>query len=339
MFDRLSDVSDQELDSIIQAYKATHPNDGETIVTGHLRSLQINVPRRRIRESIHRVDPSGTEERARSTVRRRAYHVDAPNEVWHMDGNHKLIRWKFVIHGAVDGYSGLIVFLRCSTNNRAETVLQGFLPAILTYGLPQKLRTDMGGENTAAWRYMIQRHGHENCVIAGSSVHNERIERLWRDVHRAVLTPFKELFMRLEREGICDVNNDIDLFCLHEVFQSRINKCLSEFTSSWNNHSLSTEHNMSPLQLYSVGRAGAEFSSDSEDEIGQPSIGHGTIVGLATEPVEVSNLHFQPCTPMKSEIGRVSQLPSESNGYDLFRQATLLLGQHLQRNCNACVYD
>lgn len=101
---------------------------------------------------------------------------------------------------------------------------------------------------------MIQQHGHENCVIAGSSVDNERIERLWRDVHRAVLTPFKELFMRLERGGICDVNNDIDQFCLHEVFQSHINKCRSEFTSSWNNHTLSTEHNMSPLQLYSVGR-------------------------------------------------------------------------------------
>ena len=29
-----------------------------------------------------------------------------------------------------------------------------------------------------AWQYMIQQHGHENCVIAGSSVHNEQIERL-----------------------------------------------------------------------------------------------------------------------------------------------------------------
>ena len=121
-----TEVSDQELDSAIQAYKATHPNDGETIVTGHLRSLQIYVPRRRIRESICRVDPSGTEERACSTVTHQAYHVDAPNEVWHMDGNHKLIHWKCVIHGAVHGYSRLIVFLRCSTNNRAETVLQAF---------------------------------------------------------------------------------------------------------------------------------------------------------------------------------------------------------------------
>ena len=80
----------------------------------------------------------------------------------------------------------------------------------------------MGGENTAVWRYMLQQHGHENCVIAGSSVHNKQIERLWRDVHHVVLTPFKELFMRLEREGICDVNNDIDLFCLHEVLYQQM---------------------------------------------------------------------------------------------------------------------
>ena len=33
-----TEVSDQELDSTIRAYKATHPNDGETIVTGYLRS-------------------------------------------------------------------------------------------------------------------------------------------------------------------------------------------------------------------------------------------------------------------------------------------------------------
>ena len=56
-------MSDQELDSTIQAYKATHPNDGETIVTDHLRSLQIHMPRRRIGESIRQGDSSGTEEK------------------------------------------------------------------------------------------------------------------------------------------------------------------------------------------------------------------------------------------------------------------------------------
>ena len=34
---------------------------------------------------------------------------------------------------------------------------------------------------------MIANHENDySCVITGSSVHNERIERLWRDVHRCV---------------------------------------------------------------------------------------------------------------------------------------------------------
>ena len=55
-----------------------------------------------------------------------------------------------------------------------------------------------------------------------SSVHNERIERLWSDVHQSVLAPFKEVFMRLEREGILDKDNEVDLFCLHAVSKTRI---------------------------------------------------------------------------------------------------------------------
>ena len=78
-----------------------------------------------------------------------------------MDGNHQLIRWKFVIHGAIDGFSRLIAFLKCSTNNRAETVLQGFVTATatLTYGLPRKLRTDTGGEDVDAWHSSMEMKG------------------------------------------------------------------------------------------------------------------------------------------------------------------------------------
>ena len=57
----------EELDNI-QVCKANHPNDEETFVTGHLKSLHINVRRIRIRGFIRWVDPSGTEERAGSTI-------------------------------------------------------------------------------------------------------------------------------------------------------------------------------------------------------------------------------------------------------------------------------
>lgn len=76
-----------------------------------LGASQVLVPRLRIRESIHRIDLAGVEERRRTTIRRRVYQVEAPNSVWHVDGNHKLIRCKYVIHGAVDGYSHIIPFL------------------------------------------------------------------------------------------------------------------------------------------------------------------------------------------------------------------------------------
>ena len=89
-----------------------------------------HVPRSEIRHAIHRVDSAGVSEISRTTIHRRVYEVEVPNSVWHLDGNHKLTKWKFVIHGAIDGFSRLIPFISCSTNNRAETVHHLFAGAL-----------------------------------------------------------------------------------------------------------------------------------------------------------------------------------------------------------------
>ena len=89
-----------------------------------------------MRNSLRRIDPSGVERRVRRVLHRRTYYVEAPNALWHLDGYHKLIRWRFVIHGGIDGFSRLITFLRVSGNNRAETVFSAFCGAIAEYGLP-----------------------------------------------------------------------------------------------------------------------------------------------------------------------------------------------------------
>ena len=326
-----TDISDHELDSLIQCYKETHPNDGEAMTIGHLRSCGVHVPRARIRGSIHRVDPSGVEERRQYTIRRRKYHVEAPNFVWHLDGNHKLIRWKFVIHGAIDGYSRVITFLTCSSNNRADTVLHSFVNAVSTFGLPHKVRTDGGGENVHVWEYMIEQRGDSTCVVVGSSVHNVRIERLWKDVRRGVLDTFREIFAKLEDDGKLDVENDVDLFCLHQVFTGRIQKTLSEFVHSWNNHPLSSEGSRTPLQLFDIGLEETEDSSVTGGE-------EGTALPTVADHVEVPTLRFMPCSDITSQIGQLVNGNQQCDGYSLYHQVTTLIGQHLGAACNDCNY-
>lgn len=185
-----SAISDGDLDRVVESIKRAHPNDGERLLIGHLHRVDVFVPRHRVRASIHRVDPINTAIRRSVTVRRRVYYVEGPNSLWHIDGHHKLIKWRLVTHGGIDGFSRTIVYLRCSVNNKARTVLSSFSDAVTKYGVPNKVRSDLGGENQQVWEYMIDQHGTESAVVVGSSTHNERIERLWRDVQRCTCVCF-----------------------------------------------------------------------------------------------------------------------------------------------------
>jgi hypothetical protein len=49
----------------------------------------------------------------------------------------------------------LCIYLHCSTNNRSSTVLSLFQDAARQYGLPLRVRADMGVENHGVARFML----------------------------------------------------------------------------------------------------------------------------------------------------------------------------------------
>ena len=110
-----------------------------------------------VRASLERVDPVGVAGRwsQHRCVLRRVYSVPYPNAVWHIDNNLRLVRWGFVVHGVIDGFSRLTVYLHCSLNNQAQTVAHHFLTAGATYGFPSRVRSDLGGENIDVAHFML----------------------------------------------------------------------------------------------------------------------------------------------------------------------------------------
>ena len=199
-----SHISDDELDNNITNIQNNHGKHvGRSMVTGHLKSLGLKVQQKRIIKALVRVDPKNSQIRWACLIKRRKYKVPDPNSLWHADGHHSLISWGFVIHGAIDGYSRLIVYMQCSTNNYKETVLGLFNNAVDSFGVPSRLRTDKGGENTLLWSEMVTLRGsNRGSYLAGSSTHNQRIERLWRDVWMHVCHLFYYTFQALEVEGV-----------------------------------------------------------------------------------------------------------------------------------------
>ena len=251
-----SNISDDQLDTIVHHFVGTHPNSGQRSLEGFLRSFGLRIQRQRIRDTMQRVDPSGVENRLRQALHRRRYNVCMPNSLWHIDGYHKLIRWRIVIHGGIDGYSRLPVFLQASTNNRSDTVLQCFLEGVRYYGLPSRVRCDRGRENVLVSQFMLthpQRGPGRNSCITGRSVHNQRIERFWRDLFTGCVSLFYGLFYMLEDMQILDPTNTADLFALQYIFLPRINLALNVFKESYAHHRLRTAGNCSPYQLWMRG--------------------------------------------------------------------------------------
>ena len=96
---RYSNIADEALDSVVEGLMREFPNCGYKKMTGLLLNAGHRIQQNRIRECMRRVNPEVVLLRALElrTVRRRRYQVSGPPALWHIDGNHKLIRYSTFI--------------------------------------------------------------------------------------------------------------------------------------------------------------------------------------------------------------------------------------------------
>ena len=121
--------------------------------------------------------------------------------------------------------------------------------------IPGRVRVDGGSEFNHVERFMntVVGNNQEIRCIRGKSVHNTRIERLWRDMREKVADKYRETFMKMENDGILVSNNDIHKYALHYVYLPRIRRDLQQWRRAWNMHGLRSERSVTPLQLWIKG--------------------------------------------------------------------------------------
>jgi hypothetical protein len=129
------------------------------------------------------------------------------------------------------------------------------------------VRTDQGLENVRIAESMHQKRG-KSGIITGKSTHNQRIERLWRDVYDGVLIHYYLLFTFMEDENILDVLNPLHLFALQYVYMGKINEKIDIWREAWASHSLRTVGS-SPIRLWTSGIINSNVYSN--DELNQPN--------------------------------------------------------------------
>lgn len=138
--------------------------------------------------------------------------------------------------------------------------------------MPSRTRGDHGTENLLVAQYMEEMRGIErgsyiwgrcvtDMIISATfltfyrSVHNIRIERLWRDLTLGFAGKWKTFFQSLEQYDGLNVNSDAHIWLLHFLFLDAINRDALQWANAWNEHVITIrgERQRSPKDMFVFG--------------------------------------------------------------------------------------
>nr|XP_022300245.1 uncharacterized protein LOC111108554 isoform X3 [Crassostrea virginica] len=114
-----STISEPDLHKLVESVVKEFPEAGTKSIQSILVTKGHRLQRQRVRDAVRKVDPEGILFRrlflSVHRIQRRTYNVRAPRALWHIDGNHKLIRierlWREVWTGCTSYYYQLFTYM------------------------------------------------------------------------------------------------------------------------------------------------------------------------------------------------------------------------------------
>ena len=200
----------------------------------------LNISKEKVRQALLTVDPDGVEARRNKTIKRRIYEAAGPMDVMHIDGNDKLKRFGFSVHGAIDGFSRKLLWLVVSTTNKDPIVIANlYLRCVYVHGTaPNTLRMDLGTENVYCEDLQTFFTGDEDSFLYAGSTRNQRIESFWSRLKKFRLSWWINFFCDMIDRHIFLPANVFHQAALLYSFLPVIQVQLNEVVSLWNRRNI-----------------------------------------------------------------------------------------------------
>ena len=207
----------------------------------------IRVPRSFVSSVLKEIDPRGVEERKHRCFQRRTYQSHGPNFTWHLDGYDKLKPFGFSVHGAIDGFSRKIIWLKVQRSNKnPRTIAKYFLQAVTEVsGCPSRVYTDMGTENGTLAPMQCYLRSDSRDEYAATKAHkyvpstrNQKIECFWSSFRKQRVGWWIDFFNDLHESDLIDLTCEIEQEALWFSFANVLQSDVDKFKEYHNSHTI-----------------------------------------------------------------------------------------------------